>query len=200
MNTPILTATLGTNSDLLPKVFELYVPDGSIIADITYGRGVFWKNIDKNKYTLLESDIAINGVDFRRLPYDSDSFDVVIFDPPYMHGGKTVVKKTLNDPYRNHEAPVDSHEGVIRQYASGILEISRVLKKKGIAIIKCQDEIESGVQHLSHVEIIQLLDLLGFQVLDIFILVQNNIPTMREDYQKSARKNHSYLIIAKFRR
>jgi DNA modification methylase len=194
---PILTAMQGTNADLLPKAFELYIKDGDVIADVTYGKGVFWKNIDKSKYTVLESDLnGSSSIDFRSLLQEDGSVDHVFFDPPYMHGGKTV-KESINDCYRNDN---NSHESVIRLYAGGILEAARILKKGGKIFVKCQDEIESGKQRWSHEEISVLLDMFGFVRLDMFVLVQNSIPAMRYDHQKSARKNHSYLIVAEFRR
>lgn len=81
-----------------------------------------------------------------------------------------------------------------------ILEAARILKKSGLIWVKTQDEIESGKQRMSHCEIMELLKLFGFDIQDLFVLLSNNTPTMREKYQKSARKNHSYLIIGKFRR
>lgn len=191
----ILTAMTGTNADLLPQVFSLHVPEGSTVADVTYGRGVFWRNIDKANYTVLESDLQ-TGVDFRSLPYEDDSVDALILDPPYMHGGKTV-KASINQCYRNENS---SHESVIRLYAAGILEACRVLRKRGKLLIKCQDEIESGKQRMSHIEIINMLEIFGYQIVDLFVLVQSSIPAMREAYQKTARKNHSYLIVAEYRR
>ena len=191
----VLTATIGTNAGLLPRIFELYVPQGSRVADVTYRRGVFWQNIDRSKYEVFATDL-MTGVDFCDLPYDERSLDALILDPPYMHGGKGI-KESINRCYRNQNT---SHESVIRLYAGGVLEASRVLRKKGIVIVKCQDEIESGKQRLSHVEIIQLLELLGFEIVDQFVLVQETVPAMRHDYQKSARKNHSYAIVASFRR
>jgi hypothetical protein len=120
----------------------------------------------------------------------------VVLDPPYMHGGATI-KKSINQCYRNRN---DSHESVIRLYAAGIIEAARVLKKGGKIIVKSQDEIESGKQRLSHCEIITLLELLGFAIIDLFVLVQSALPAMRDKHQRSARKNHSYAIVAKFRR
>lgn len=192
---PILTARTGGNADLLPDVFELYVSQGSIVADVTYGRGVFWKNIVKSNYTVLESDL-MTGVDFAELPYDDDSIDCLILDPPYMHGGSTV-KESINVCYRNNN---DSHESIARLYGAGIIEAARVLKKKGIILVKTQDETESGRQRLTHVEVIQMLEIFGFRIIDLFVLVQESIPAMRVNYQKTARKNHSYLIVAQFRR
>jgi len=192
---PILTSKKGTNADLLPEILALYVKTGEIIADVTYGKGVFWKNVDTEKYDFRPTDL-IDGVDFKHLPYEAHSIDLLVLDPPYMHGGATI-KKSINKCYRNLNT---SHESVIRLYAGGILEAARVLKKKGRIFIKCQDEIESGKQRMSHVEIIHLLELFGFRLLDLFVLVQKTIPAMRENYQKTARKNHSYMLVAEFRR
>lgn len=190
---PILTAIIGNNSDMMENIFKIHVKEKSTVADVTFGRGVFWKKIDESKYSILKSDIQA-GIDFRSLPYDGHTLDVLILDPPYMHGGKTI-KTSINECYKNQN---DSHESIIRLYAGGILEASRVLKKNGIIIIKTQDEIESGKQRFSHIEIINLLTIFGFQIIDLFVLVQTSIPTMREKYQKTARKNHSYTIVGRY--
>lgn len=193
---PLLTGHVGTNADLLAAALQMYAKDGETIADVTYGRGVFWRNIDERRFTLLKSDIS-TGVDFRRLPYDGESVNVLVLDPPYMHGGATV-KASINDCYHNENG---SHESVIRLYAEGILEAARVLKKgTGRILVKTQDETESGKQRLSHVEIITLLEILGYEIVDVFVLIQETIPAMRESYQKTARKNHSYLIVGRLRR
>jgi len=191
----VLTAHTGTNADLLPHILWLYVPEGSVIADVTYGKGAFWKKIDTTKYNLCPTDLLI-GIDFRNLPYKPTSIDCLILDPPYMHGGPTI-KLSLNNCYHNANT---GHESVIRLYAGGILEAARVLRKKGICIVKCQDETESGKQRFSHIELIHLLEVFGFSVVDLFLMVQSTIPITREGPQKSARKNHSYALVARFRR
>lgn len=197
--TPILTACVGTNAELLPKVFELYIKPGSKIADVTYGKGVFWRNIDRTKYEVIASDIAADpSIDFRDTGFPSKSLDVLILDPPYVHHDG--IKGSISNCYKNDASGIKSHEDVIRLYAGGILEAARVLKQQGLILVKCQDEIESSKQRLSHVEIISLLELFGFKIKDIFVLVQQSVPAMREKYQLSARKNHSYLIVGEFRR
>ncbi len=194
----IMTAQVGTNADMFPNILRLYVPEGSVVADVTFGKGVFWRNVDTSKYVLKPSDL-MDGIDFRSLPYGDGTIDALVLDPPYMHDGKTV-HKALNKNYRNNHQPTTSHASVIRLYCGGILEAARVLKKKGVIIVKCQDETESGKQRLSHVELIQLLALLGFEVIDLRVLVQEKQPIMRYCYQKSARKNHSYAVVARFNR
>lgn len=191
----IKTGCIGTNADLIPNVVKMYANQGDTIYDVTYGKGVFWRNVDLKDYDFKGTDL-MDGVDFCSLPYDDDSADILVLDPPYMHGGATV-KKSINDRYQNRNA---SHESVIRLYASGFIEASRVLKKKGLIWVKTQDEIESGKQRMSHCELMELLKMFGFEIQDLFVLLSNNTPAMREKYQKTARKNHSYLIVAKFKR
>lgn len=191
----ILSSCVGTNAELLKSAFDLYIKKGSVIADVTYGKGVFWKLINKSDYTLLATDLQ-SGTDFRNLPYEDKSIDVLILDPPYMHGGATV-KNSIKSCYKNSGS--GSHYDVIRLYAAGILEAARVLKRKGLIFVKCQDEIESAKQKWSHEEIGQLLDLFGFLREDLMVLVQPTQPAQRFSYQHTARKNHSYLLIARLR-
>lgn len=42
-----LSAHIGSNETLFPKILKMYATDGSRIADITYGKGVFWTNLGK---------------------------------------------------------------------------------------------------------------------------------------------------------
>ncbi len=44
-----------------------HVAHGSTVADITYGKGVFWKRIDRKAYRLKATDLA-TGTDSRKLP------------------------------------------------------------------------------------------------------------------------------------
>jgi tRNA G10 N-methylase Trm11 len=192
---PVVTGHVGTNAELLAQVFRLHVSLGSTVADVTYGRGAMWAKLDHGQYRLLKSDI-LTGVDFRELPYDFQSVDVLILDPPYAHGGQTM-KASINDCYCNQNG---NHESVVKLYEDGLREGVRVLRKGGLALVKCQDEIESGKQRFTHVEVMHLLESLGFEVVDLFVLVQLSQPTMRLKYQKSARKNHSYLLVGRRRK
>ena len=81
----IVSAYMGNNADVFPNVLTLHIPEGSKVADVTFGKGVFWRKVPTEKYDLHPSDIA-DGVDCRDLPYEDESFDCVVFDPPYMEG------------------------------------------------------------------------------------------------------------------
>jgi hypothetical protein len=196
---PILTSMTGSNADIFPSILKMYVKEGSIIADVTWGRGAFWSQVDTSKYDLRPSDL-LTGTDFRHLPYEDHSIDCLVLDPPYCHGGKTL-HAGLQKNYNNVSTAALDHWGIIRLYGSGIIEASRVLKPRtGIIILKCQDEIESGKQCWSHMELTQLLTLFGFEVLDLLVLVQDHAPMQRQELQHHARKNHSFFIVGKFKR
>jgi hypothetical protein len=201
-NRLVFSAQEGTNSDLFPQILRLYVPDGSAIADVTYGKGVFWKNVDQNRYRLLKSDISM-GIDCRDLPYESESVDCVVLDPPYMHtpGGTAHVNhQNYEDYYRNNAGQNASgkkyHEAVLDLYFKAAREAHRVLRDEGIYIVKCGDEVCANQQRLTHVELVNELAQNGFIVEDLFVLLRNNRPGVsRVIRQVHARKNHSYFLV-----
>ena len=205
----VMSAYVGNNADVFPFVLDLHVPEGSKIADVTYGKGVFWRKIDVERYDLHPSDIA-DGIDCRALPYADASFDCLVFDPPYMEGffrNDNSIKagagthNTFRDHYSNgHEAPRTGggkwHAAVVELYADGGREAHRVLRDGGVFIVKCQDEVSANRQNLTHVEIINAYAETGFFCKDLFVVIRPNKPGMsRLIKQVHARKNHSYFLI-----
>src|SRR5207244_2694434 len=135
----------------------------SVVADVTYGKGIFWKQVRREDYEIHPSDLA-TGTDCRNLPYQKKSIDCVVFDPPYMHTpGGTAHQGHQNFEiyYQNNQAiaPTEKkyHEAVLELYFTAAKEARRVLKPNGIYIVKCQDEVCANRQRLTHVEIINHL-------------------------------------------
>ncbi len=200
-NKLIFSAFQATNSSVFPKVLELYVPKGSKVADVTYGKGVFWKQVPESDYAVMGTDLQ-NGIDCRNLPYKDSEIDCVIFDPPYMHTpGGTAHQNHQNfeNYYRNNGIESTTkkyHEAVLDLYFKGSKEAFRVLMPGGVLIVKCQDEVCANKQRLTHVEIINELAGYGFVVEDLFVIVRNNKPGVsRMLRQIHARKNHSYFLV-----
>jgi len=196
-NDLVLSAYAGTNDLVFPHILSLYVPLGSKVADVTYGNGVFWRRIPEGSYELLATDLSA-GVDCRKLPYDSGSLDCVVFDPPYMHtpgGSAHVGHQNFEIYYRNNVAKSDKkyHEAVLDLYFGAAREAWRVLRRGGIYIVKCQDEVCANRQRLTHVEIINELAAYGFVIEDLFVVVRNGKPGVSNILrQMHARKNHSF--------
>jgi hypothetical protein len=201
-NQLVFTAYQGTNEDVFPHVISLYAPPGSTVADVTYGKGVFWKKVPEGAYRLLATDLK-NGVDCRNLPYGDASIDCVVFDPPYMHtpGGTAHVNhQNYEDYYRNNLCENGSgkkyHEAVLELYFKAADEAHRVLRNEGIYIVKCGDEVCANQQRLTHLELINELTQKGFMIEDLFVLLRNNRPGVsRVIRQVHARKNHSYFLV-----
>jgi len=80
-NDLVFSAMQGGNDELFPQILSLYVEPGSTIADITYGKGIFWKKVDPKKFTLKKTDLT-TGTNCTSLPYRTGSIDCVVFDPP----------------------------------------------------------------------------------------------------------------------
>jgi tRNA G10 N-methylase Trm11 len=201
------SAHTGGNSEIFPKILELHVPKGSLIADVTYGTGIFWQNVPKDRYSIKGTDIK-TGVDCRNLPYEDSSIDCVVLDPPYMEGlfrrssenlAGTGTYKAFRRTYSNGEETEGGpkwHEAVLDLYFRAGREAYRVLRKSGILIVKCQDEVSAGKQRFTHIEIVNEYERLGYYSKDLFVVVRtNNASISRLKKQVHARKNHSYFLV-----
>jgi hypothetical protein len=221
----VLSAFVGDNSDLFPKIAGLYLPRGCKVADVTYGKGVFWSKIERGAYDLHTSDINPReqpkaggngwhhraGIDCRELPYEDASFDAVVLDPPYMEGffrrkksqrAGSGTHAAFQDSYAHdgtHEPAAGGpkwHDAVFDLYHRAGFEARRVLRRGGKLFVKCQDEVSANKQRLTHIEIVTAFEAMGFYTKDLFILVRTNKPGVsRLKVQEHARKNHSYFLV-----
>lgn len=220
----ILSAGVGGNAEMFAEIAELHLPVGGIIADVTYGKGVFWQNITKGSYDLRFSDIDAkvtrdsihdipvrDGIDCRSLPFENLSLDGLVLDPPYMEGlfrrdtehlAGSGSHTAFRSSYSNGQATTTLegepkwHDAVTDLYFKAGREAYRVLKIGGVLIAKCQDEVSANKQRLTHVEIISAYESLGFYTKDLFVMVRPNRPGVsRLKTQVHARKNHSYFLV-----
>ena len=203
----VVSAYVATNEEVFPVILDLHVPKGSIVADVTWGKGVFWKKVSKSDYELRATDIK-TGVDCRNLPYEDMSIDAVVLDPPYMEGlfrnkrshmAGSGSHSAFRDHYSNGEATLGGpkwHDAVLDLYIRAGREAHRVLCDKGVLIVKCQDEVSANTQRLTHVEIINAYSEMGFYAKDLFVIVRPNRPGVsRMIKQVHARKRHSYFLV-----
>jgi len=203
----VLSAHVADNEDVFPQILRLHVPEGARVADVTYGKGVFWKQIHTDEYELHSTDLD-TGVDCRDLPYQDESFDCVVLDPPYMEGlfrrstthlAGSGTHKAFREHYSNGQKTTRGpkyHDAVLDLYFRAGEEARRVLKENGVLIVKCQDEVSANRQRLTHVEIINRYEAMGFYTKDLFVVVRRNRPGIsRLKKQAHARKNHSYFLV-----
>ncbi len=148
----ILSAHVGQNAHVFSQILELYVRPGSHVADVTCGKGAFWRGFSDGMYELSATDIETE-VDCRDLPYADGSIDCVVLDPPYMHspgGTAHATHEAFERHYRNNgtgnRTNAKYHEAVLELYVDAGEEAHRVLRDRGVFVVKCQDEVCSNRQ------------------------------------------------------
>lgn len=197
----VSSVCFGSNAELIAQVCRLYLPNGGRVADVTYGKGVFWRKAPQT-IDLVGSDLEPHNTDahqvltadFRDLPHDDHSFDVAVIDPPYVHSpGKHVTDTRYNNASTTGGM---SHDSIIQLYADGMAECRRIVNHDGQVWVKCKDQIESGKQRWSHVDLLNVGQELGMYARDLFVLLPLSLsPTGRWDVQLHARKHHSFLWV-----
>jgi hypothetical protein len=189
----------GTNANLIAAAAKLYIRDGDIVADVTFGRGLFWRKTNTSRFTLLASDLQPRApeaipMDFRVLAYADASLDHVVLDPPYMH-----------DPSPSYETLYAGrattagigHVEIMALYRAGMTEAARVLRRGGMAWIKGKDMLENGRQCWAHVELHKIAQQLGMVAVDKLYLATGMRMLDRRQTQRHSRRNVSFLWLFK---
>lgn len=139
-----------SDNEALDTIIEVYCDSRTpIIADISFGKGVMWKNSIHTP--LLRIDINPKPdknvtASWEAVPTKKDCCDVVVFDPPHLpaeHASKKSSKLwedrygVDNDPARN--------TSILPILSTPIKESARILKTGGLLIVKIAD-----IQHNHH--------------------------------------------------
>jgi hypothetical protein len=204
----VVSASVGGNAELFPQILSLHVPNGAVIADVTYGKGVFWQHVSLDDYVVLASDLQ-TGIDCTELPYGDESLDALVLDPPYMeglfrektthmagNGTHAAFRRHYSDGKATNGAGPKWHDAVLDLYYRAGDEARRALRTGGVLIVKCQDEVSANRQRLTHVELINRYEGRDLYCKDLFVVVRVNRPGVsRVKKQVHARKNHSYFLV-----
>lgn len=187
----------GNNADLIAEVARLYAAGDPKIADLTYGKGVFWRKCPELNVT--GSDLITvpdRPYDFTATPYDDASFDIAVLDPPYIHSPGN---HQTDSRYQNRATTKGMLWRDLREqlYIPGMKEAMRIVKPNGGQVwVKCKDQVQSGMQRWCHVELCHDALELGLYPRDLFILIATSRTSdKRWNVQYHARKPHSYLWV-----
>ncbi len=114
-------------------------PDAGTALDVTYGSDCFWDGTAHVEVTGLDANPArardVCG-DFEALPFAEGSFDVVIFDPPFLADGG---KRSLMKARYTADLGSDASQASIMRGCQKAWRVSRL----GV-IVKVQDHIHGG--------------------------------------------------------
>lgn len=187
----------GNNADLIAEVARLYAKGDPKIADLTYGKGVFWRKTPHLR--VFGSDMVTQPKrphDFRALPYRNATFDIAVLDPPYIHSPG---QHQTDARYQNRKTTKGMLWCDLRRelYIPGMREAMRIVRPEGGQVwVKCKDQVQSGMQRWCHVELCHDAIAMGLYPRDLFILVATSrTADTRWNVQHHARKPHSFLWI-----
>ena len=187
--------------EILKSIMELCGIE-RFCADVTYGNGKFYGEIERPGFT---SDISpqvpgVHGCSSSSLPVVDSTFKSLVFDPPFLTyvraaregNGSMIMAKRFGGYWRYDE--LEKH------YRETLIEAHRVLDKKGIMVFKCQDIIHNHKMHCTHINVMEWSKGL-FRLKDLFILpVKHRMPIpqqagTKKKVQKHARIFHSYFMV-----
>lgn len=188
-----------TNAAMIAEVARLYMPPGAVVMDPTWGRGNWWNDFKPDVF-IAHDKFTLDGVDWRALPEDSDTIDVVAWDPPYtaVGGRDTSTIQNFNEAYGLvNVARTPSLLNV--EMLGGIAEFFRVLRpstgKQGrFLLVKTADYVTSGHLYDGTGEMKKACVAAGFEYWDRFEHVGR--PGAQPDHarQVHARRNNSTLL------
>jgi hypothetical protein len=192
---PVLSVVIGDNADLMVEVAKLWIPPAAQVLDATYGRGLFWTKFAPRYLTAWTGD-------FLAMPYGPDSFDVVVYDPPYTSTGGTPTApgvQDMSDRYGMDE--VKGWRALLKMNALGLANMAAI--SRGLVLVKTADYVESGSRRWGHQNILDTAPHLGLKRVDEFVLVSGPGPQPKHNLdgtrrrQEHSRRAHSFLVVFK---
>jgi hypothetical protein len=196
--------TARRNGPLIEAAASLWIKPDDLVVDVTYGLGRFWTHYKPERFVAHDLDPEKgDGVDFRNLPEQTASVDVIVFDPPYVSvGGRdTSTTKDMLGRYGLVSAP-KTPAGIDELIAEGLKECARVLSPGGRLFLKSCDYISSGKYHAGHLRALNNALFSGyFVILDEFIHHSGTGPQPSTNLdgtprrQVHSRRSHSFLNI-----
>ena len=180
-----------SQTEILAWIMTLYNNRKPFDCDLTASKCVFWKSLPVPQYLYdmypqIEGVRQLNEVD----KLCNNSFNSIVFDLPFL-----VAPKNTKNLMKSRFTYFDSVE-VLYEANYDMLERSyRLLKNKGLLVVKTMDICYGGKQIWVSDFVIRKASELGFELIDKFILLSNIRLFSWAHIQRSARKYHSYFLV-----
>lgn len=187
------------SSDAIAKILHLHFPTGSIL-DVNFGLGVFYRRterevtgVDTCPPPAMQRPEQVGYIyqiqcDNRNLPFEADSFDVGVCDPPYKRGDGVKYEA------RYGKAPKTETQ-VTWSYYDTLTELLRVVRH-GV-IIKVQDGTDGHRFHARHFMVMNWMkEKTGLEPHDIAHTSRKSLaPTMVQGTPHFFQQGVSYFLI-----
>lgn len=181
----------GESASAMAAILDLHFPTGSIL-DVNYGLGAFYRKTDRPVTGVDIRPPAEIQCDNRNLPFEADSFDVGVCDPPYKRGDGVKYE------HRYGKAPKTETQ-VTWSYYETLTELLRVVRQ-GV-IIKVQDGTDGHRFHARHLMVANWMkEKTGLEPHDIAVNARKNLaPTMAQGTPHFFQQGVSYFLIYRWK-
>lgn len=185
-----------SQEEILLNIMQLHLPAG-IECDCCYNKGSFYKGSippPKLKFDLTPQTNDTVEADCRHLPLEDNSLGSLIYDPPFIFGTNVNSEEHLmSKKYTSFKSRIEME----KFFTDSISEFARIIKPKGILIVKAQDIVGGRKRIFSSKLIINEAEARGFKLVDEFILIAKNRFTGNYKNQFHARSFHSFFMVFK---
>ena len=181
--------------DVLGVIFALHFPGTVEIADLTWGKGAFWRKPLADQVIHRFDKAPRYGAcyaDSRKCPLLDSAVDVAVFDPPHQHarGHNTTLHQEADFGSLASQAEIHA---LIRDTAPELRRIARLG-----AVVKMTDMVEAGRFMPTHILAASALaPVLGWPE-DLAIL-DSGVPRPVRGRVLHLRHAHSYFLVYKWK-
>ena len=188
------------DAELLERLLSFYPrrPPRRIL-DATINGGRFWRDSSR---TVIGLDIdpkhrpAVCG-DNAMMPFRSESFDVVVYDPPHVPNQGRDKSKDFHSRFGLGARSAKEHGyNFTHTYPAFMQEAYRVLSDEGVLFSKIIDYVHNHRYQWAHVELIRAGQQVGFTACDCIIKVRKG-PIIDPKWKVAhhSRRQHCYWVI-----
>ncbi len=188
------------DAELLERLLSLYPRKRpQRILDATINGGRFWRNSPR-KVIGLDIDPhhrpAVCGNN-AMMPFRSDIFDAVVYDPPHIPNQGRDRSKDFNIRFGLGARSAKEHGYTFTHtYPAFMAEAYRVLKEEGVLFSKVTDYVHNHRYQWAHLELIQAGQKAGFIACDCIIKVRKGpIIDPKWKIAHHTRRQHCYWIV-----
>jgi SAM-dependent methyltransferase len=197
---PLSSVWHGTDAELLERMLDFYprTPPRRIL-DATVNIGRFWLG---SRRSVIGMDIDIQhgpniAGDNLHMPFQDESFDVVVYDPPHIPNQGQDKSKDFNTRFGLVlKSPAENGYNFSHLYPPFVQEAYRVLKSEGILFCKITDYIHNHRFQWAHIEVIKAAEAVGFRPCDCIIKIRKG-PIISPKWKTAhhTRRHHCFWLV-----
>ena len=201
---PLSSVWEGNDPELLEAMFSFYaeIPPEPIL-DATYNAGRFWKGSTRQVVSMdidAQYKPAIVGDNRIMKGVGSESFGVVVYDPPHVGPqGRDKSKKRFDVDFGARvECGKEHNWNLSYLYPPFLHQAMRVLKPRGLLLAKITDMVNNHKSKWPHVDFMRMAEAEGFTVCDLIVKVRTG-PMQSNKWKEAhhARKRHCFWIVCR---